>query len=515
MEQTAATRPVAKRPRREDVQQEQQEQEEHNEADTDKRAVVLFYKYVNLGDGVAAEILRQESKCAELGLSGRMRVAPEGINGTLFGSMSALAAYEAFMENTKEFPGIQYKYSGAGAEGKDPFEGALVVQKTSEVTSTGPMRDAKPTALGGRGGTHLSPDDFHELLRRAEKDKDIVVLDTRNHYETAVGTFRQAVDPKLRCFAQFPSWIEANQDLLKGKHVAMFCTGGVRCEKASAWVRNLGVASEVSQLAGGIHSYLERFSPAAKASGVATRVPAANANGEDAPSRDPTAVSTTAAEIVASGAGEEAPVGGDEEKGANAAKDSECFFEGINFQFDKRFSQSVVGEGSGISSIPRAVCLSCATPWSETREGVQCFVCKDFVLLCDDCVSKMSLTPLDGFSGERPENAILCAEHQFLADDWRSRVARLDLSDETIAQHIVALERLLRASSRKRQQRGQAKRKARLRLQIERLETLAKERGSACEALLTTLRARDQRGEAGFAPFVPMFAWRPRVATLE
>lgn len=469
--------------------------------------VILYYKYVNLDD-VETVLQKQTEICKSLGLSGRIRLAPEGINGTLYGLKDSLNKYEEYMEATSEFDNIQYKSSQV-APGLDPFDGELHVRKCSEITSTGPMRTAKPTALGGKGGNHLSPEEFHEILRRSETDNNIVVIDTRNHYETAVGTFRQAVDPKLRCFAQFPSWIEANEDLLKGKHVAMFCTGGIRCEKASAYVRQLGVAAEVSQLAGGIHSYLERFSQSAQSSGVGTKMlgstapyPLSNLSKEKSESKkdaDPSVVSANF----------------DKEEEELGQQHQDCFFEGINFQFDKRFSQKIVGEGDEVQHIPRSKCLSCGCPWSDTREGLQCFVCKDFVLLCNSCATNFSETPLDGFPGTRPENAILCAEHLFMADDWRKRVERLDLSNETVARHVVALERLLRSSERKRQQRGQAKRKARLRLQIERLASLAQERGEECTSLLANLRERDAQGGAGFAPFVPMFEWQPRSSLKE
>ena len=99
----------------------------------------------------------------------------------------------------------------------DPMGGELYVRVTDEITATGEaVKPHRPTALGGTGGTHLSARQFHEALLRAEGDgksvRKRVVIDTRNHYETAVGTFEGAVDPKIRTFAQFPSWVEANLD---------------------------------------------------------------------------------------------------------------------------------------------------------------------------------------------------------------------------------------------------------------------------------------------------------------
>ena len=121
------------------------------------------------------------------------------------------------------------------------------------------MRRARPTALGGAGGHHLTPSEFHNAVLRCNRSaagaggagptRPQILIDTRNHYETAVGTFKGAVDPKIRCFAQFPGWISANKERLKDADVYMFCTGGIRCEKASSHLRALGAATSTSFLA--------------------------------------------------------------------------------------------------------------------------------------------------------------------------------------------------------------------------------------------------------------------------
>ena len=253
--------------------------------------VVLFYKYVRIEDTSAAEEA-QRLLCTRLGLTGRVRLAGEGINGHLAGTAAAVAEYQRHNDGDALFREIQYKLSQA--EGC-PFGGELFLRVTSEITSTGPqMQHALPTALGGKGGQHLCAQEFHQAVLRCQQDaspsppdaadaaddadaagplprkRKSVLIDTRNHYETAVGTFAGAVDPKLRTFAQFPGWIAANQSRLKDADVYLFCTGGIRCEKASAHLQSLGLANSVSQLAGGIHSYLEEFSPEARGAGLRT-----------------------------------------------------------------------------------------------------------------------------------------------------------------------------------------------------------------------------------------------------
>ena len=113
---------------------------------------------------------------------------------------------------------MQYKLSRADV---CPFAGEMLVRQVDEITATGEhMAGATPTALGGSGGTHLAARDFHAAVLRANGDpaggRKQVVIDTRNHYETAVGKFKGAVDPKIRCFAQFPVWLQANQAALQG-----------------------------------------------------------------------------------------------------------------------------------------------------------------------------------------------------------------------------------------------------------------------------------------------------------
>ena len=183
--------------------------------------VQLFYRYVQLADPQAV-VTQQWCLCEELGLSGRMRIAFEGINGILCGTSEQLARYrEAMKQPGSPLEGleVQYKLSAAGDDG-DPMGGELYVRVCDELTATG-LKEHMPTVLGGAGGTHLSAQAFHEALTApagagalasdgANGERRRVVIDTRNHFETAVGSFQGAIDPKIRTFSQFPSWVEVH-----------------------------------------------------------------------------------------------------------------------------------------------------------------------------------------------------------------------------------------------------------------------------------------------------------------
>jgi predicted sulfurtransferase len=214
--------------------------------------VLLYYKYVSVED-VAAVTAEQERICAALNLHGRIRVAPEGINGTVGGQAEACDDYIAAMDASGIFAGTDFKVSDCEVE---PFPN-LVVNSVKEVVSSGRMAATDVHA----GGAHLSAAAFHEVVSHMDAEKDTLV-DVRNRYENVVGHFEGAVNPDTRNFSQFADWVDTNADSLssKGGKVIMYCTGGVRCEKASAYVMEkcTGVQGVV-QLQGGIHCYLEQY----------------------------------------------------------------------------------------------------------------------------------------------------------------------------------------------------------------------------------------------------------------
>jgi UPF0176 protein len=184
------------------------------------------------------------SLCCSRGIKGTLLLAHEGINGTVAGSAEAIEELIAHLEAIPELAGLELKYSSAS---QMPFH-RMKVRLKREIVTMG-VKDLDPVA---NAGTYVDPADWNALV----SDPGTVVIDTRNDYETALGTFRGAVDPGTGSFSEFPEWAQAHRDELQGRKVAMFCTGGIRCEKATAYMRSLGL-EEVYHLKGGILKYLE------------------------------------------------------------------------------------------------------------------------------------------------------------------------------------------------------------------------------------------------------------------
>lgn len=216
--------------------------------------VVLYYKYVRLcetQDELKAVAAAHERLCASLGLTGRVRLALEGINGTLGGSSSSVQSYIETMQQQPQFADVDWKTSQSDVE---PFP-ELQVRVVAEIVALELPNDAYDLARRGR---HLTPEQFRSEQLNAEPES-IALIDVRNTYEFQVGHFAGALNPKTRRFGQFPQWVRDELPMLQQKDkVLMYCTGGIRCEKASAYLKHLGLAN-VYQLEGGIHRYLERF----------------------------------------------------------------------------------------------------------------------------------------------------------------------------------------------------------------------------------------------------------------
>ncbi len=204
--------------------------------------VAALYRFVRIAEPAA---LRADLApfCCGQGIKGTLLVAPEGINGTVAGSDGAI---EALVERlgTYGLTDLEIKFSRASSM---PFHRLKVRLKAEIVTMGQPGIDPLDSA-----GTYVDPSDWNALIA----DPETIVVDTRNDYEVAIGTFRGAVDPATKSFREFPAWAEANRQMLEGRKVAMFCTGGIRCEKATAYVRSLGL-EDVYHLKGGILKYLE------------------------------------------------------------------------------------------------------------------------------------------------------------------------------------------------------------------------------------------------------------------
>lgn len=205
--------------------------------------VAALYRFHPLG---APGSLRQplSAFCSARGIKGTLLIAPEGINGTVAGSDAAIAELVTHIESIPGLASLEVKY---GRVAEIPFHRMKVRLKKEIVTMGVPGIDPLASV-----GTYVPPSEWNALI----SDPDTVVVDTRNAYEVALGTFRGAVDPRTASFAAFPAWAEAHREELKGRKVAMFCTGGIRCEKATAFMRSIGIG-DVYHLKGGILKYLE------------------------------------------------------------------------------------------------------------------------------------------------------------------------------------------------------------------------------------------------------------------
>ncbi|KAJ0395109.1 hypothetical protein P43SY_004661 [Pythium insidiosum] len=216
--------------------------------------VLLYYKYVAIA--ATSEELEQfvdehTALCQALELRGRVRIAKEGINGTLGGTAERVQQYVAHMAALERFADVDWKTSASDVR---PFA-ELQVRIVPEIVALElPDDECDPT----RGGAHLTPEQFHNEQLSTSPSK-YALIDVRNNYEFNIGHFEGAINPNTRCFSQFPGWVRSHLEELQQKDkILMYCTGGIRCEKASAYLKHLGL-SNVYQLQGGIHRYLERF----------------------------------------------------------------------------------------------------------------------------------------------------------------------------------------------------------------------------------------------------------------
>ena len=205
--------------------------------------VAALYRFARLD---AFETLRAPlaTFCCGRGIKGTLLLAHEGINGTVAGSEAAIAELIDHIEAIDGLAGLEVKYSGAA---EMPFH-RMKVRLKREIVTMG-VENIDPATSAG---TYVAPADWNALISAP----DTIVIDTRNAYEVSIGTFKGAVDPDTASFREFPAWVEAHRAELEGRKVAMFCTGGIRCEKATAYVRSLGF-EDVFHLKGGILKYLE------------------------------------------------------------------------------------------------------------------------------------------------------------------------------------------------------------------------------------------------------------------
>lgn len=209
--------------------------------------VAALYNFVRFDDPAS---LREPllKACRDNGVRGTLLLAPEGINGTVAGAHDGIDAVLAHIRSLPGCADLEVKYSSADTM---PFHRTKVRLKREIVTMG--QGDLDPAA---NAGTYVDPQDWNDLIA----DPDTIVIDTRNDYEVSVGQFEGAIDPRTPSFRDFPTWFREERERLLGQgkpaKVAMYCTGGIRCEKSTAFLKAEGV-EEVYHLKGGILKYLE------------------------------------------------------------------------------------------------------------------------------------------------------------------------------------------------------------------------------------------------------------------
>jgi UPF0176 protein len=216
-------------------------------AGTSANVVCALYRFVTLDDYESLQkplqdFLHQHS------IKGTLLLAHEGINGTVSGSAASIQALLAYFDNDPRLAGLDVKFS---YDDSQPFYRAKVKLKKEIVTMGVEGIDPKQVV-----GTYVDPKDWNALI----SSPDVLLVDTRNEYEVQIGTFKNALNPHTTNFRQFPAYVEQHLDPARHKKVAMFCTGGIRCEKSTAYLKEQGF-DEVYHLRGGILKYLEEIPP--------------------------------------------------------------------------------------------------------------------------------------------------------------------------------------------------------------------------------------------------------------
>ncbi|XP_027161409.1 rhodanese-like domain-containing protein 6 [Coffea eugenioides] len=254
----------------EEAEERQQEKEDYG--------VLLYYKYFNTPIPDLQHLLDfYNSNCNSLSLLGRVRLSPTGVNVTVGGKMSALEKHIEAVKSNSLFEGTDFKLASCHQPLNDKVARecgftSLSVRIVKELVtlSSNPLLKSPEISNAGR---HLSAVEFHSVLQDAGKiqdksnsssDRRLILLDARNLYETRIGKFQnvnvKTLDPQIRQYSDLPSWIDDNSEQLRGNSILMYCTGGIRCEMASAYIKSKGVGFEnVFQLYGGIQRYLEQF----------------------------------------------------------------------------------------------------------------------------------------------------------------------------------------------------------------------------------------------------------------
>lgn len=207
--------------------------------------VVAFYKFTSIAD-IESVQLGFKSFTKAYDICGTVLVAKEGLNGTVGGSSEAIDRFTNLLIDGFGFTEDDYKFSDSLEK---PFPKMKVKLKKEIVTLKQDHVDPNKVV-----GTYVTPQEWNDIISQ----KDMIVIDTRNDFEVQMGTFENAINPLTECFSEFPEYVKQNLDPKKHKKVAMFCTGGIRCEKASSYMLEEGF-EEVYHLKGGILKYIEEI----------------------------------------------------------------------------------------------------------------------------------------------------------------------------------------------------------------------------------------------------------------
>ncbi|KAI8073805.1 Rhodanese-like domain-containing protein [Gongronella butleri] len=310
--------------------------------DRAQHRVILFYQYALIDDAPALAKEHLE-KCGPNGwdLTGKVRISREGINATLAGTRDAIEQYMDWYTAEQRLDTRQ-KSSKSRAAFFKPSPGCrhvfadLSIKHVDEICPLG-QPHITLDLVHDSSDHRLAPKDFYTMLAaharalnesNASKNDDVVLIDTRNYYESKIGKFKGAITPQIRKFSSFPAYADRHRDEWNGKTIMTYCTGGIRCEKATAYLRStLSDSTKIYMLDGGIHEYLNWLD--------------------------------------------------DEQKG----KIDDSLWQGRNYVFDAR--QSMGSETLGVIG----ACQTCAVPWDKYKkcDSPRCHL---LVLLCDDCYDR-------------------------------------------------------------------------------------------------------------------------------
>ena len=210
-----------------------------------KTIVASFYKFIKLNDLSKIKIPLQ-GLCLKNNIHGTILLAPEGLNGTISGDKIGVESILNFLRCDNRFSDLTPKISFSN----NKTFSRMKVKLKKEIVTMG-VNNIEPENLSAK---FVDATQWNELI----SDPDIMLLDTRNHYEISIGSFRGAISPSTNSFRDFPAWVDSLDEKLKGKKIAMFCTGGIRCEKASSMMLKKGFKN-IYQLNGGILKYLEEI----------------------------------------------------------------------------------------------------------------------------------------------------------------------------------------------------------------------------------------------------------------